>query len=48
MTALLKVHLVNYECSCGSWSPLCTLYFCRKCSQLKCPDCLNEVSESLV
>ncbi|KAI1731621.1 dynactin p62 family domain-containing protein [Ditylenchus destructor] len=42
MTSLLQVNLVKYECSCGSWFPLCQLYYCRKCNQLKCPVCLNE------
>jgi len=42
MTSLLKIHLVQYRCSCGVWYPLAHLHFCRKCAQLKCLMCLNE------
>lgn len=42
MVSLLKVGLINYECSCRVWSPLCQLHFCRKCDKIKCPMCLNE------
>lgn len=41
MTTLLNVQKVKYQCSCGSFKPLCYLYFCRHCLKIKCKDCVT-------
>ncbi|CAF1352741.1 unnamed protein product [Didymodactylos carnosus] len=40
MTSLLKVDKVKYQCSCGTFKPLCYLYFCRHCLKVKCKECV--------
>ncbi|VDK22702.1 unnamed protein product [Anisakis simplex] len=42
MASLLSIDEVQYECSCGEWSSLNRLYFCRHCSQLKCYFCVSQ------
>ncbi|KAK0400076.1 hypothetical protein QR680_003341 [Steinernema hermaphroditum] len=39
MSFLLNTKRVKYECSCGQWLPLDSLYFCRSCVKPKCNFC---------
>uniref|UniRef100_A0A915K5V0 Dynactin subunit 4 n=1 Tax=Romanomermis culicivorax TaxID=13658 RepID=A0A915K5V0_ROMCU len=41
MSIILNADVVNYQCQCKSWKPLCYLYFCRHCQALRCSDCVS-------
>ena len=40
------LRLVRYLCSCGHLQPLCRLYFCRYCSDLRCGQCVSHEVDS--
>ena len=40
------LRLVRYLCSCGHVQPLCRLYFCRYCSDLRCGQCVSHEVDS--
>ena len=40
------LRLVRYLCSCGHLQPLCRLYFCRYCSDLRCGCCVSHEVDS--
>ena len=40
------LRLVRYLCHCGHSQPLCRLYFCRYCSQLRCGFCVSHEVDS--
>ena len=37
---------MRYLCSCGHLQPLCRLYFCRYCSDLRCGQCVSHEVDS--
>ncbi|VDD95879.1 unnamed protein product [Enterobius vermicularis] len=47
MASLLSIDKVVYECSCGEWSSLNRLYFCRHCSRLRCIYCVSVEMDSM-
>lgn len=40
------LRIVRYLCSCGHVQPLCRLYFCRYCSDLRCGQCVSHEVDS--
>lgn len=38
--------LVQYKCSCGSLKPICRLYFCRHCLDIRCGFCVSHEVDS--
>jgi len=40
------LRLVQYLCSCGHLQPICRLYFCRYCSDLRCGQCVSHEVDS--
>jgi len=38
--------LVRYKCSCGSLKPICKLYFCRHCLDIRCGFCVSHEVDS--
>merc|ERR1712142_282567 len=40
------LRLVRYLCSCGLAQPLCKLYFCRHCLDLRCGFCVSHEVDS--
>ena len=38
--------LVRYKCSCGSLKPICRLYFCRHCLDIRCGFCVSHEVDS--
>jgi hypothetical protein len=38
--------LIRYQCSCGISQPLCKLYFCRHCLDLRCGFCVSHEVDS--
>ncbi|GFN83169.1 dynactin subunit 4 [Plakobranchus ocellatus] len=41
MATYADLDLVKYLCSCGKKFPLCRLYLCKHCLQLRCTDCVQ-------
>jgi len=37
---------VRYRCSCGSLKPICRLYFCRHCLDIRCGFCVSHEVDS--
>ncbi|KAK4468825.1 hypothetical protein MN116_007992 [Schistosoma mekongi] len=46
MATYLELDKCNLLCSCKQTSPLCTLYFCRHCLCLRCPNCVSHEVDS--
>ncbi|CAH8863597.1 unnamed protein product [Trichobilharzia szidati] len=46
MATYLDLDKCKLLCSCKRTSPLCTLYFCRHCLTLRCPDCVSHEVDS--
>merc|ERR1719431_1440562 len=40
------LNLVRYKCSCGSLKPICRLYFCRHCLDIRCGFCVSHEVDS--
>lgn len=40
------LELVQYRCSCGSLRPICKLYFCRHCLDIRCGFCVSHEVDS--
>lgn len=40
------LELVRYRCSCGSLKPICRLYFCRHCLDIRCGFCVSHEVDS--
>uniref|UniRef100_A0A5S6Q379 Dynactin subunit 4 n=1 Tax=Trichuris muris TaxID=70415 RepID=A0A5S6Q379_TRIMR len=47
MSTLYDVDVTKYRCTCGSWSSLCRLYFCKYCLVLRCTGCTTSEVDSL-
>uniref|UniRef100_A0A0K0DHU9 Dynactin subunit 4 n=1 Tax=Angiostrongylus cantonensis TaxID=6313 RepID=A0A0K0DHU9_ANGCA len=47
MASLFRMDRILYQCGCEEWWPLCSLYFCRHCSTIRCTSCsLNEIDST--
>ncbi|VDM60169.1 unnamed protein product [Angiostrongylus costaricensis] len=47
MASLFRMDRILYQCGCDEWWPLCSLYFCRHCSTIRCMSCsLNEIDST--
>ncbi|CAH8599755.1 unnamed protein product [Schistosoma guineensis] len=46
MATYLELDKCTLLCSCKQTNPLCTLYFCRHCLCLRCPNCVSHEVDS--